>query len=154
MAEENIGQKFRLTEIDKTRNYFIDEIKQNDLISKTHKKIGKTLDYIEHLLILVCTVTGCGSISAFASLVDISVGVASFLITIKTSIITALIKKYKSIIKKKKHNKISFLAKTKLNIVEVLISKALIASNICHEKLVLVNNMKNVDMKEEIKNSN
>ena len=36
MAEENIGQKFRLKIIDKTRNYFVEEIKQNELTSKTH----------------------------------------------------------------------------------------------------------------------
>ena len=149
-----MGQKFRLAEIDQTRNYFIEEIKQNDLISKTHKKICKILDYIKHLLILACTVTGCVSISGFASLVCIPVGVASFVITIKTSIITALIKKYKSIIKiKKKNNEILLLAKTKLNTVEALISKALIDLNIHQYKFVLVNNMKNDDMKEEIKNS-
>ena len=61
---------------------------------------------------------------------------------------------YKSIIKKKKHNEILLLAKTKLNTVEVLISKALIDSNIRHDKFLLANNMKNEDMKEEIKNSN
>ena len=154
MAEENIGQKFRLTEIDKARNYFIKEIKQNDLITKTHKKICKTLDYIEHLLIIVCTVTECVSISAFVSLVSIAAGVASFVITRKTSIISAGIVKHKSIIKKKKHNEILLLAKTKLNTVEVLISKALIDSNIRHDKFLLANNMKNEDTKEEIKNSN
>ena len=154
MAEENIGQKFRLTEIDKARNYFIKEIKQNDLITKTHKKICKTLDYIEHLLIIVCTVTECVSISAFVSLVSIAAGVASFVITRKTSIITAGNIKYKSMIKKKKHNEILLLAKTKLNTVEVLISKALIDSNIRHDKFLLANNMKNEDTKEEIKNSN
>ena len=90
MAEENISQKFRLTEVDKARNYFIKEIKQNDLITKTYKKICKTLDYIEHLLIIVYTVTGCVSISAFVSLVSIAAGVASFVITRKTSIIIAV----------------------------------------------------------------
>ena len=39
MAEENISQEFRSKEIDKTRNYFIEEIKQNELISKKHKKV-------------------------------------------------------------------------------------------------------------------
>ena len=34
MAEENISQKLRLKQIDKTRNYFIEEMKQNELISK------------------------------------------------------------------------------------------------------------------------
>ena len=33
MVEENITQKFRLKNIDKTRNYFLEEIKQNELMS-------------------------------------------------------------------------------------------------------------------------
>ena len=54
-------------------------------------------------------------------------------------VITEKIKKYKSIIKKKKkkYDKILLLAKSKLNSVEVLFSKALIDSNISHDKLVL-----------------
>ena len=45
------------------------------------------------------------------------------------------------------------LAKTKLNRIEVLISKALIDSNISHDELVLINNVLKefYDMKEEIK---
>ena len=41
----------------------------------------------------------------------------------------------------------------KLNAIEVLISQALIDSNIRHDKFMLINNMSNDDMKEEIKNS-
>ena len=33
MVEENITQKFRLKNIDKTRSYFLEEIKQNELMS-------------------------------------------------------------------------------------------------------------------------
>ena len=51
------------------RNCFIDEIKQNELISKRHKKICTTLNYIEDFLILASTITWCISISAFASLI-------------------------------------------------------------------------------------
>ena len=52
-------------------------------------------------------------------------------------------KKYKSIIKKKKkkHDKIVLLRKTKLDIVEVLISKALIDSYISYDEFVSVNNV-------------
>ena len=71
MAEENIGQKFRVKEIDKIRNYFIKEIKQNELISKKHKKILSILSYIEHLLILACSFTGYVPISVFLSLAGI-----------------------------------------------------------------------------------
>ena len=50
MPEENISQEFRLTNIGETRNYFIEEKNQNQLISKKYKKICTTLNYIEHLL--------------------------------------------------------------------------------------------------------
>ena len=65
--------------------------------------------------------------------------------------------KDKSIIKKKKkkHDKIVLLAKTKLNSIEVLTSKALINSNISHDEFVLIHYvLRECDkMKEEIKNS-
>ena len=84
--------------------------------------------YVENFLILVSTVTGCVSVSAFDSLVCVLVGIMSSSVGIKISAITARIKKYKSITKKekKKHDKIILLGKDKLHTVEVLISKALI----------------------------
>ena len=50
---------------------------------------------------------------------------------------------YKSVIKKKKkkHDKIVFLAKSKLNKIEVLICKASIDSVISHDKFALINNV-------------
>ena len=52
-------------------------------------------------------------------------------------------KKYKSIIKKekRKHNKIALSAKSKLNRIQVLISKALTDSSISHDEFVLINNI-------------
>ena len=57
----------------------------------------------------------------FVSLVGISIEITSSAIGLKICVITAAIKKYKSIIKKKKkkHGKIVFLAKTRLNVIEV-----------------------------------
>ena len=79
-------------------------------------------------------------------------------IGLKICLITAGIEKYKSIIKKKKkkHNRVLLLGKSKLNNVGVLISKALISSNISHNEIALINRVpKEFDnMKEEIKNSN
>ena len=126
------------------------------MISRNHKKLCKTLNYIDYFLILVSTGTGCVSISCFASLVGILAGVASSAIGIKIWVIKPVIKKYKSIIKKKKHDKIVLLAKTKLNNVEVLISKALIDLNIHHDEFVVTNNLlKEYDnMKEKRKNPN
>ena len=156
MVEENISQEFRLKNIDETRNYLIEEINRNELMSKKHKKVCTTLNYIEHFLILASTITRCISISAFASLLGIPIGNMSSAIGLKICEIAAGIKKYESIIKKKKHDKIVLLAKSKLNSIEVLISKALIDSNISHDEFVLINNVLKefYDMKEEIKNSN
>ena len=50
MVEENISQEFRLKNIDETRGYFIEEIKQNELMIKNHQKICATLNYVEHFL--------------------------------------------------------------------------------------------------------
>ena len=114
MVKENIFQEFKLKNINETRNYFLEEIEQNELMSRKHKKVCTTLNYIEHFLILASTITGCISISAFASLIGIPIGITSSAIGLKICAITAEIKKYKSIIKtkKKKHDKIISLAKS------------------------------------------
>ena len=81
-------------------------------MSKKHKKVCTTINYIEHF-ILVSVVTGCISISAFASLFCIPVGIKIYVIGLKICAITAEMEKYEVIIKKKKknHNKIVLLAK-------------------------------------------
>ena len=71
MVEENISQEFKLKSIDKTRSYLTD-INQNELMSKKHRKVCTTLNYIEHFLILGSTITGYVTISSFASLVGIA----------------------------------------------------------------------------------
>ena len=62
------------------------------------------------------------------SLAGIPIGIINSAIELKICVITAGIKKYKSIIRKEKkeHDKIVLLVKSKLKRVEVLISKALI----------------------------
>ena len=153
---KNTSQEFRLKSIDETRSYFLQEIKQIELTSRKHKKVCTTLNYIEHFLILASTITGCITISVFAYLIGISIRIASFAIGLKICAIAPAIKKYQSIIKKrkKKHDKVVLLAKPKLNSIEVLISKALIDLVISHGEFVLINNVpKEYDeMKEEIKN--
>ena len=124
-------------------------------MSKKHKKV---LNYIDHLLILISTITRSVSISAFASLVGIPIGITSSAIGLKICAITAGIKKYKSIIKKKKkkHDRIVLLAKSKLNSIEVLISMTLIDLSIGQNEFLLINDVlkRFYDMKDEIKNSN
>ena len=64
-VEENISQEVRLKNIDETRNYLIEEISQNKLMSEKHKKVFKVSNYTEHLLILISAVSGCVFISDF-----------------------------------------------------------------------------------------
>ena len=101
-------------------------------MSRKHKKVSATLIYIKHFLILASAITGQISISDLGSLISIRIGITSSAVGLKVCSITAGVKKEKSIIKKKKkkHGKIVLLAKTKINNIEVLISKGLIESNI------------------------
>ena len=54
----------------KYRNYLIEAINWNELMSKKYKKVlnyKRILNYIEHSLITISTIIGCVSISGFAS---------------------------------------------------------------------------------------
>ena len=89
MAEENICQEFRLKNKDKIRYYLVEEIEQTELMSKKLKKVCTSLNYIEHFDILVSAVTGCISISTFASLRVIAIGTTSSALGLKICTITA-----------------------------------------------------------------
>ena len=127
MTEENMRQKVRKKNMDKRRNYLSEKINQNDLMSKKHKKVYTVLYYIERQLILIFTVSGYVSISAFP-LAGIHIGITSSKMEIEICVITAGFKMYQLIIKKKqkKLDKTVLLPKSKLYSVEVLTSRALI----------------------------
>ena len=61
--------EFRLKKIDETRNYLLEEIKHNDLMSEKYKKTCTYLNYVEHFLNLALTVTGSNEIRAHNQLV-------------------------------------------------------------------------------------
>ena len=63
MVEES-SLEFRLRKVVETTNYLLDEIKNNDL---KYERLCKNLNYVEHVLILASTITGCVWISAFTS---------------------------------------------------------------------------------------
>ena len=117
LVKENPDRKKKKRFLKKKQN-------QLTLMSREHKRVCTILDYIESFLILVSTITECISISAFAYLLGIPIGITSFTTGLKNCAIAAGIKKYKSIIKKpkNKHKKTILLAKLKLY--RVLISKA------------------------------
>ena len=66
MVKEKISKEFRLKNINETRNLLIEVINQRKLMSKNHKMVCTTLNYIEHFLILGSIIIECVSISAFS----------------------------------------------------------------------------------------
>ena len=108
IVEENIIKKFTLKNIHETKNYFIEQIKQIDLMSKKHIKVSKGLNYTEYLLILTSGVTGCVSVSAIASLVGVSIGIVSSAAGLKICAIISEVKKYRSIIKERRRTMIKY----------------------------------------------
>ena len=95
------------------------------------------------MLVLPSAITGCVSISAFASSVCVLVGITNSVVGLNICAIIVGIKEYKSIVqkKKKKHHQIVLLGKDNLNTKKPLISKALVDSYISHEGFVLANNV-------------
>ena len=88
MPEENMNQESWIKKIDEIRNYLIEEINRNELMSKKRKNYCRILNYIDHSLLGISTITGCVSISTFASLVCIPIRITSFAIGLKNCVIT------------------------------------------------------------------
>ena len=91
---EEASLTFRLRKNDETRNYLLDEIKHNYLMSEKYKKTSKYLNYVEKLLILASAVTGCVSIFAYSSLIYVPVGITSSAVGISICAVTAESKRY------------------------------------------------------------
>ena len=136
MKEENISQSLDFKKRKWVTSYFIEEMNQNELMSKKYKKVSRVPNFIEKVLILASAVTEYASISALASLVGSFVPILSSALELKIWAQTAWTKTYKSITNKKikRHDKIVLLSKTKLNSMKVLISKALIEWDISHNE--------------------
>ena len=107
------------------------------------KKISKYIvafDYADKLFVTLSASFGTLSIVSHATVVGIPVGIAGASLTVTLTVIftvmTCVVKKLLNITrkKKKKHIKIITLARNKLNIIENLISQALIDFDISHEE--------------------
>ena len=86
--------KFRLDEISKIENYFIEEINQRKSCSKKLSKYVAVFDYIDQALIVLSATSGGVSIISFTSIVGAPVGIASASFTLIFSLTTGIIKNY------------------------------------------------------------
>ena len=128
--------KYRLDEINKIKDYLNSEIKERKDIIKKISKYIIIFDYADKLFITLSALIGTLSIASYATVVGISAGIAGASLTLIFTVTTGVVKTLLNITRKKekKHNKIIPLARSKLNIIENLISQALIDFEITHEE--------------------
>ena len=145
--------KFQLNEIGKIENYFIKEINQRKSCSKKLSKHVAVFDHIDQALIVLSAASSGVSIISFTTIVGAPVGIASASFTLIFSLTTGIVKKLLNITrnKKKKHDKILMLAKSKLNSIETLVSQALIDMEISHEEFITI--LKEKDKYEKMKDN-
>ena len=154
--ELNDLTKFRLDEINKIKDYLNTEIKERkDIVKKISKYIA-AFDYADKLFITLSASFGALSIVSHATVVGIPVGIAGASLTVIFTVTTGAVKKLLNITrkKKKKHKKITTLARNKLNIIETLISQALIYFDISHEEFskIIYENNNYEQMKDNVRN--
>ena len=142
----------------KQKNYFINEINERKSYSKKLNKYVTIFDYIDKILIILSTTSGGISIISFTSINGVPAGIASASFTLIFSIITGIIKKLLNITrsKKKKHDQIFMLGKSKFNSIETLISQVLNDMEISHEEFIIIFKEKDryEKMKENIRDKN
>ena len=85
--------KFRLDEISKIENYFVEDINQRKSCSKKLGKYVPVFDYINQTLIALSAANGGVSTISFKSIVGASVGIASASLALFFSLITGIVKK-------------------------------------------------------------
>ena len=149
--------KYRLYEINKIKEYFDNEIKEKkDTIKKLNKHLV-SFDCLDKIFITLSASFGTLSIASHATVVGIPVGIAGSSLTLIFTISMGLNKSLLQITKKrkKKHDKIITLAKSKLKTIETLLSSALNDSKISHEEFTNIITEKNTyqNMKENIKDT-
>ena len=128
-------QQFRLSKINEIKDYFLAEIRERELISKNISKYIASLDYFDKSLNVLSILSGSISIASFATVIGAPAGIIGASCGFTFSITSGFVKKFLKTIrnKKKKHNKIFMLARSKLNSIENKISKALMDNEISHE---------------------
>ena len=102
-------------------------------------------------MIVLSLTSGGVSIASFATAIGIPVGITSASRSLAFSLLEKKLLKARN--KKKKHNKIVMLARSKLNSIESKISEALINNQISHQDFItIINEERNYrELKESIR---
>ena len=140
------ANKYRLDEINKIRDYFNNEIKERKDIIKKLNKYLVSFDDLNKIFIALSASFGTLSIASYASVVDTPAGIVGSSLTLKFTIGAGISKSLLNVTKKrkKKHNKIIVLAKSKLYMIDTLLSSAVNDSEISHEEFTNIINEANI----------
>ena len=115
-----------------------------------------SFDQFDKSLIVLSVATGSISVASFPTVIGATVGMMSASFSLAFLITTGIVKKFFKTTrsKKKKHNKIVMLARSKLNSIESKISEALTNNEISHEDFMTIINeeRKYRELKESIRN--
>ena len=135
-------QQLRLNKINETKDYLLAEIRERELISKNLSKYIASLDYFDKSLNVLSILSGSISIASFATVIGAPAGIIGASCGFTFSITSGFVKRFLKTIrnKKKKHNKIVMLARSKLNSIESKISEALINNEISHKDFMTILN--------------
>ena len=108
-------QQFRLNKINEIKYYFLADIRERELISKNISKYIASLDYFDKSLNVLSILSGNISIASFVTLIGTPAAITGASCSFIFSITSGFVKFFlKTIInKKKKHNKIVMLARSK-----------------------------------------
>ena len=88
------NQQFRLNKISEVEDYFIAEIQERELMSKKLSKYIYIFDYFDKSLIVLSVTSGGVSISSFATVIGLPVGITSISLSLAFSLCTGLVKIY------------------------------------------------------------
>ena len=127
-------------------------------MSKRLSKYIAFCDCFDKSLIVLSATSRSISVASFATIIGTPIGITSASLSLTFSLSTGIVKNLLKTTqkKKKKHNKIIMLARSKLNSIESKASEALINSEISHEGfMVIINEEKKYrKLKERIRMMN
>lgn len=125
--------------------FFITDINNREKMSKKLSKYMTTLHYTDKALLVLSGASNDVSLCSFTTAIDAPVVIASANICLVFLTSNGNLKTFLKTMgkEKNKHRKIALLARTKLNIIQKIIYKVLIDSDVSHDEFTLATKEEN-----------
>ena len=90
----DLSKEFRLNEINKIKDYFESQIKEQEVVVKKLSKFVSSLNYTDKVLIVLSATSGGVSIISHANIIGKHLGIISSIFIVVFSLTTGVIKNY------------------------------------------------------------